>query len=97
MPCAGGIGPSKVGICSARDEGQVTISQMSRVSLSSICVRTPVGSLTPSLRIHEAQRAYAIDAVQRQCSIEDSVGEWVSLFEGSIVQIHLFEYLKNMK
>ena len=34
----------------------------------------------------------AIDAVQRQCSIEDSVGEWFSFFEGSIVQFRHFEY-----
>ena len=37
-------------------------------------------------------RPNAIDAVHRQCSIEDSVGEWLFFFEGSIVQIHLFEY-----
>ena len=62
---------------------------MPRVSLSSIYVRTPVGSLTPSL--HEAQRNQC-GLAPTECSTEDSVGEWFSLFEGTIVQFHHFEY-----
>ena len=58
---------------------QVTISQMSRVALSFIYVRTPVGSLTLSL--HEAQRDRCSAAPmldRRFC------GRVVSFFEGSI-------------
>ena len=43
---------------------------------------------------HFGRLTHVIDAHAVQCSaaIEDSVGEWLSFFEGSIVQFHLFEY-----
>ena len=92
IPCAGGFGPSQVGICSAGDEG----ADRMRKSPYRRCRGWLCPPFMCALRSAHSRSRYtrpnAIDAVQRQCSIEDSVGEWFSFFEGSIVQFHHFEY-----